>query len=348
MLTVDINSVHRHEFMPLFSPAFTLPAPRVRNLKIIPPQILEAMRPGWLTGQHVARPIQVTKLFDVFVTEEGLVFTQDRKLIAQSITQHSPQECQRAYERLTAQGAHQSIEQPSLLLRKRGDHNYGHWLVEVLPKLWAAEHRVAVTTLVVPALASAMQSVIRDSIALSAARHYAYLPVSTQDICFFKELVLVHGLTEHGVYMSPQVFDRTDAMRMSLPESQPMKIYVERTQSARRVVNAADCQKILQQKGFISVDPAHLTFLEQVRLFKNAVCVVGVMGAGMANMAFCPSGCKTVVLAPATMPDTFFSFIAGLRRLNYTEIRGPMTPETMSWDEPFSIDPAQLEASLAV
>lgn len=344
----DLENVHRHVVATIVSPSFSVPVPRVQNVHLVPKPVLEAMRAGWLTGTHAERPITVTKLFDVYVTEEGLVFTHDKKLIAQTIAQHSSEECQRAFERLHAVTDVVEVTEPSLLLRKRGDHNYGHWMVELLPRLWLAEQFMTPQRLVVPDAGNAMTHVIRDSIALSSTQPRQFLALDNQAVCFFKDLSIVEGLTDHGVYMSPLVFAQTDAMRACVPEVAPQRLYVVRSGSPRAVVQEPEIRALLQHYGFRVVNPAELTFLEQVQLFKSAECVVGVMGAGMTNTLFCPRGAKVITLAPATMPDTFFAFIAGLRGLYYHEIRGQMMEaDTTQWDGPFSIMPAQLAALLA-
>ncbi|ATJ92227.1 hypothetical protein HK16_16025 [Acetobacter senegalensis] len=343
----DLQSVHRHEVATVTAPSFVQPVPRVQNLHLVPKPVLEAMRAGWLTGTHPERSVTLTKLFDVYVTEEGLVFTHDRKLITQTITQHSPDECERAFERVRCAQDVPEVTASSLLLRKRGDHNYGHWLVELLPRLWLAEQFMTPELLIVPHADHAMTHVIRDSIVLSSARPHQFLALDNQAVCFFKELSIVDGLTDHGVYMSPLAFAKTDIMRGAVPQIAPQRLYVARPGSPRCVVQEENLLALLHRHGFRVVDPAGLTFLEQIQLFKNAECVVGVMGAGMTNILFCPPGAKVITLAPATMPDTFFAFIAGLRGLEYHELRGQMMDtETTRWDAPFSIMAAQLAALL--
>lgn len=344
----DIQAVHRLEVATILSPEFTMPVPHVQNLHLIPQPILDAMRPGWLTGHHAPRPVTLTKLFDVFVTEEGLVFTAEKKLITQSVTQHTQDECHRAFMRVQSAHSVPEIRPSALLLRKRGDHNYGHWLIEVLPKLWVAEQYMERPILVVPELSAAMTHVVRDSIALSSHHQPEFLTMRNDDVCFFKELVMVNGLTDHGVYMSPLVFGRTDAMRACVPDGSPQNLYVKRSNSNRQLTDYADIEVMLNRYGFKGVDPSELTFLEQIKVFKAARIVVGVMGAGLTNIAFCSPSTKIITLAPAVMPDTFFAFIAALRGLDYHEVRGPMQAEqTTGWDEPFSIMPSQLEALLA-
>ncbi|GAN68454.1 glycosyltransferase family 61 protein [Acetobacter orleanensis] len=351
MDTVDIQNLHRVLVADVPSPAFQLAPPRVLNPSHIPPHILDAMRPGWFTGAYPAGSVRVTKLFDVYVTMEGLVFTQDKKLVQQSIAQHTPEECAQGLAQIREAEQTQTVKvvgPSSLLLRKRGEQNYGHWMVELLPKLWLAEEHLPLCSLVVPRVSGNFARVVRDSVAFSTAFLPLFHDMGLQDVAFFKELVVVDGLTNHGVYMSPLVFSRTQNMVDRVPGAQLCKLYLTRRNRGRTVRDEESLMAFLQEQGFLCVDPAELTLLEQIRLFKHAECVVGVMGAAMTNIMFCRKGTRVINLAPGTMPDTFFYFIAGLRELDYYEIRGKMCTESESWDAPFEIEHDHLAHVLEV
>ncbi|MBS0980046.1 hypothetical protein [Acetobacter thailandicus] len=90
--TVDLKAAAGKTLAELFSPAFFQPSPAVQNLHLVPDDVLQAMHAGWHTGQHMPRPFIIRRLSDVYVTEEGLVFTRDNELIIQTIAQHSVSE----------------------------------------------------------------------------------------------------------------------------------------------------------------------------------------------------------------------------------------------------------------
>jgi capsular polysaccharide biosynthesis protein len=52
--------------------------------------------------------------------------------------------------------------------------------------------------------------------------------------------------------------------------------------------------EVLQSRGFTIVDPAELTFAEQVHLSGAAEMVVGSHGAALANLVFCSRGTSVV------------------------------------------------------
>lgn len=351
MDVVDLHALHRVPVAEVSSPAYELAPPRVVNPSAIPLSIMQAMRHGWFARTHASRPVTLTKVFDVYVTMEGLVFTQDKKLVRQSIAQHTPEECARglaAIMQAEQAGSVQVIRPSSLLLRKRGEHNYGHWMVELLPKLWLAEEYLPLCSLVVPRVSGNFARVLRDSVALSTSFQPLFYEMDAAEVLFFKELVLVDGLTDHGVYMSPLVFSRTEDLRARIPGTQVRRLYLTRRGRSRTVRNEDALMAFLQTQGFLCVDPAELTFAEQVKLFRNADCVVGVMGAAMTNIMFCGKGTKVITLAPASMPDTFFHFIAGLRGLAYYEIRGRVHGPAEDWNVSFDIETDDLARVLGI
>lgn len=51
---------------------------------------------------------------------------------------------------------------------------------------------------------------------------------------------------------------------------------------------------MLKELDFITLNPATLSFKEQVRIFSSAEIVVGIHGSAFANLMFAPKGCKVV------------------------------------------------------
>ncbi|MCD7108422.1 glycosyltransferase family 61 protein [Rhizobium sp. DKSPLA3] len=325
------------------SPAFLAPPPVVSGLDLIPASIHDAMRPGWYSNYHGARSISIDKVFDVHVTAEGLVFNSDGKVISQTITQHAPEEQERALRDIASASDIPVIDTSCLLLRKRGEANYGHWMVEILPKLELARKLTHVSGVTIPDVGSGMNKVISDSLGIvDTIKSTPRFPLKANSVTFFKELIVVSGMTLHGSYMSPLVFEALDRIRDAVEGEAPRKIFVSRAGAPRNIGNEADLHRLVADHGFDILHPGKLDLKEQVRKFKNASCVMGVMGAGMTNIMFAPSTARIINLAPATMPDTFFYFIATLKGQSYEEVRGENVNGGPSWDEAFLVDSGNL------
>ena len=84
------------------------------------------------------------------------------------------------------------------------------------------------------------------------------------------------------------------------------KIYIARSDSIsnikdlRSVTNEEKVKQFLLQDGFKIVKLGDLHFKDQVLTFNNADVIVGLHGAGFANLAFCKSNTKIIELRNRT------------------------------------------------
>lgn len=336
---VDIRNIHHLNVGHIESPGFPFPHPRVINIDFIPADIRNAMRGAWDAKYFAPRNISIDKVFDVFVTEEGLVFTQDFRLISQTITQHSALEQERAFNLLKNTTHFREITTSCLLMRKRGDDNYGHWLVEIMPRLGLARLKCHVSGLAIPSVDGAMKSVIHESLNLcDKLKTTPRFELKKNEVVFFKEIILVSGATQHGSYMSPLMISEIDNAIQHIDGVNNEKIFISRRGTARNIANQNEIEETLKECGFSIINPASMNFIDQIRLFKNAKIIIGVMGAGMTNIVFAERGARIINLSPATMPDTFFYFLSIHKGHIYSEIRGKNVVDTKSWDTEFIID----------
>jgi hypothetical protein len=165
---------------------------------------------------------------------------------------------------------------------------------------------------------------------------------------FFDDLIVVAGVSEHGTFLSPHVMDCIDHLAAQVRPDPPAMLYVSRRERGVRCFdNEAEQIAMLAARGARIIDPGSLSLDQQIAAFRAAPCIVGVMGAGMTNIAFAPRGARVLTCAPASMPDTFFWFLATLRRQVYAEIRcEPSGPSrgTAAWDTDIHLPPAELAA----
>lgn len=333
---VGLRSIHHLNVAKIKSPSFSAKTPDIFFRELIPGSVAAAMEPCWNKKEFEDSYISVDKVFDVFVTAEGLVFTKDLKIIIESITQHSEVEQMEYFQKVSSQSDVAEIHTSCLLLRKRGDDNYGHWLVELLPKLSLARSACEVSGVVLPLLDGAMHTVIRDSIIASGPPALQF-PVHKKQVHFFKELILVTGATNHGVFMSPLVVQDLERVSSNFHGAGYHKVFVSRKGTRRNLTNADAVEAQLAAQGFLIVRPGEMTFEQQIAAFKDARLVVGVMGAGMTNMVFAQRGARVINIAPAAMPDTFFYLLSVHKQQSYCEIRGENIANPGSWDERFSV-----------
>jgi capsular polysaccharide biosynthesis protein len=334
-------------FRTLSSPGFLMPPPVVRHPHRVPRQIRRAMDVA--QGQHWfrARPVRIAVLEDVFVTAEGLVLTSELDIVAPSVEQHLSHDIDSARAAVQA-GAAQAGAVPRLhgdvvLCRKPGTQNYGHWLVEMLPRAWlAAQHWPGVARIMVQVAAEPLRTVMRDSLARLGISPDLLVEGGRAPLRVDR-LILVDGLSQHGTYLSPFVTECLAAIAAGVPPAGPDRLVVARNTASRSLVDEPGFHLRASRAGYGILDPAALPFVAQIAAFKAAGRIVGAMGAAMTNLAFAEAGAEAIILAPAGMPDTLFWFLAGLRGLHSTEIRCEPAPPWIGpnpWDTRLRLDPA--------
>ncbi len=308
----------------LHSPPFKMRPPKVTNIDLVPEDALRAMTVSWNRSDYKEQAVTAHLLHDVLVAAEGLVFDSRGQLYEATITQHSEVEIAQAHDEVVSAIAGQlpSAAGQFVLCKKRGAQNYGHWLLEMLPNAYFSRLRHGrVQRFIVPSAEGQLGQVIRETTGLLSVSGDQLHPLG-REVLRAEELLVIEGLTNHGVFMSPLVFLGTDLMSAQVQASTIRKIYVTRDGlPSRRFPNDDLIQARAAACGYHLLDPSSLSISEQIAVFKGATDIVGVMGAGLTNIAFAPRGARVTSLAPASMPDTFFWFVCGIRGLDYHEIR---------------------------
>jgi capsular polysaccharide biosynthesis protein len=234
--------------------------------------------------------------------------------------------------------------------------NYGHWMVEMLPRAIISTRMLGQRLhVVVHRTDSGLDNVVDRCLTL-AGYDRSHCVRHGMEAHFYHELVVIVGLTRHGSFMSPLTLDALAQL-----DPQPSmagtdhgrrgkeRIFLSRLGSAgRQIANQKELLPLLDRFDISVVCPGNLSIDDQIDMFRSAWLIVGSMGAELTNTAFCRPGAQIVALTPQAMPDTFFWFIAQIRSLNYMEIRSPTERplEGRSWNRSFSVDPQDLAPAL--
>lgn len=219
--------------------------------------------------------------------------------------------------------------------------NYGHWLIECLPRLHVAARAglldgAKVTVQAIPS----MEALYRESLlALGiGADRIVWL---TQREVVFEELVYPTPVTLQPITKSPLVIDAARDLRERIgppPEPLPERIYVSRNRNARRrLVNEAEVVALLAERGYRTVHPETESFARQIQLFAAARFVVGGMGAALSNLAFCAPGVRCLMLTNQDMLDDFFLDLAGLVGGSYVSIHGDSIAPELGMQSDYTI-----------
>lgn len=191
--------------------------------------------------------------------------------------------------------------------------NYAHWMTEVLPRI---------------SLFCSLQEYKDVPIILDAGLHVNILESLTYFIDQKREVFIISdrqsvlvgklfAVSSAGyVPFQPRNFDekpknqgqfskaavgliRASVHRqtaLTLQTVKYRKIFLKRASNYRSLKNSKEIEEFLISLGFLSIDPAKLTFQEQFSLFSQADEVVGAIGAAFSNIIFCKPSCKIWVL----------------------------------------------------
>jgi hypothetical protein len=240
----------------------------------------------------------------------------------------------------------QQAGQAYLYLGSVGSFNYGHWLVDDLPraKAWIElRKRLGVSCIFV--LSSFGQKI--DEVRVDSLRKFIDPQVSVQFIspdlpCRIANLYYVTPVSYHPRIKNPAAihFLRMQAEKL-LPNSSEepsRRIFVaRRPPNSRSIVNFDELCDFLTARKFDIVEPENFAFTEQVALFQQAQIVIGQMGAAMTSTLFCRPGTNLIYLAPIGWAEPFYLDLAAVGGQQYNVLTGPATSEGPSYLSNFFI-----------
>ena len=219
-----------------------------------------------------------------------------------------------------------------------GSVNYGHWLVDDLPRLKALSElrqRRPDAALIVVTIRT---SPVHDQVHLDTCKLISYadqlgpvevIAVEHEAKVFFEELFFVTPVSYHPFSKSPEALAYVARSALSIPLTEvdaqglPKRIFVKRAVSGLRdLLNQSEVEQFLGDNGFVSVDTATMPFMQQVELFRNAELVIGCMGASMTNTMFSKAGTGVGYLAPSGWIEPFYWDLAAVRGHRYAACYG--------------------------
>jgi capsular polysaccharide biosynthesis protein len=324
MIINKINLPSTSRIDTFVSPSFTTSAPELINAENLTPKLRDLYAVLWHQVQ-AEEEIICSIVPDAIVEGPGLVFDRDLNLIQQTIHQATNEEIFAAARQIQHHIQNNLLTtQPgvTLLCEKAGIGNYGHWLIEMLPiaflnlpHLQSGKWRLRL-----PVASAAMNAVMRDSVDLIG------VPTTQVDVRRpgpqrYEQLVVVHGLSHHGIRYSPRIIDCMKHLATTVPAQTVENVWISRVGDRRSLRNEAGLCEALVEHGWHVAETGRMTLRDQIGLFKGARRIAGVNGAGLTNLVFAAPGIEVTTFMPALMPDVFFWMLAGFKEQHYREVR---------------------------
>lgn len=227
---------------------------------------------------------------------------------------------------------HYYLDRPCLYLGSAGSFNYGHWLVDDLPRARAwleLNARMGIDcTFVLPSFDEKIDAVRKSSILATIDALADVVFIDPQLPVRFRNLFYATPVSFHPRIKNPAAirFLQQGAIRQmaNCGRQRARRIFVaRRPPNSRAVTNFDELWAFLQARGFELVEAEKLDFPAQVRTFQEASIVIGQMGAAMTNSLFCPPATTLIYLAPTGWAEPFYLDLAAVAGQHYNVLTGP-------------------------
>ena len=221
----------------------------------------------------------------------------------------------------------------SLLTGGAGNENYWHWLFDVLPRLKILKNQLDLNEIdffLFPGLEKKFQNETLDLLEIPFSKRISskfYRHIQSQISIAVDHPYVFNNEPSKSVLNIPIwiiEYLRKEFIK-GTSKKFPSKFYIDRSDSTsnhrhlRSIINEEDVKKTLSQKGFSIIRLSDLSFSDQVSLFNSASKIVGLHGAGLANLTFCKPEASILELKSASA-GYMYSNLAKKLNLNYKDI----------------------------
>ncbi|MFT8346356.1 glycosyltransferase family 61 protein [Gluconobacter oxydans] len=197
--------------------------------------------------------------------------------------------------------------------------NFYHWVAHTIPTLHVLSQAGRPVRLVLPEHMHPWQLETLELFGLSGDAHIRLQQGRQYAFKALDYITFVNGSADFAVSdLSRAAYARLRQAAGATTPSAGRRLYIERGSSANRhVPNEAELAAELEKLGFERVHPETLSLSEQIRLFSDAGMVMGMLGAGMANIAWCQPGTLVYELVPSHHINPCFAAMATQGGLKY-------------------------------
>lgn len=211
----------------------------------------------------------------------------------------------------------------SLISGTNSMYNYYHWLYDALPRLKIIESNRDVNQYAkyyVPNIEFKFQKETLDLIGINPDQI-----ISGKEMpCIRADEVIVTTQINYPRKLRPWAVDflrEKFLLHANSVQFSPF-VYISRgdAPNQRKLLNEKELLDKLMPLGFESYKLSELSVKDQISLFFNATAVVGVHGAGMANLTFCKPGTVVFELFSENYQSKTFKSISDYLTLEYHNI----------------------------
>lgn len=238
----------------------------------------------------------------------------------------------------------------TVFLGSPGSGNYGHWLTDDLPRAVAAD-RGGSTRWVMTDHGTLMNLRRQESLQLALGDPTIRVThISADRAVSVRDLRYMSQPSVHPWLKSPAAIaaarDATTRTMTNVTGRTRLHILRRGGAAGRTLINGPDVERLLEQRGFVTLDPLTASAREQAQACYRADVIVGMMGAAMTNSMFAEPGTAVIHLSAAGWGEPFYADLAAVCGHRYTGIFGATTGTGQPWLLPFEIDIDDLTTAL--
>ena len=305
------------------------------------PRYMFGTVPGTVTnmmfGGHVAGAVGYYVVRNARITYDGIALHRDTMLSC-TATNHPDYHCalilQHAdLDRLAEPS--RTIEGRAVLLTGPGWLSWGHWLVDFLPRLYLLSRigwNVFDLRWIIPARTPNQGRELLRLIGLPDAALVEY--EQDTEVLGVPELIMPTNLTAgalmHPLYAESLAWTKNLIRRHAdIPWHDTRKIFISRrsTPQIRELTNRAEIERLAARAGYVVIEPAILTALDQIGLFQGATHLAGEYGSGLHTSVFAPRGAViTCLRGTENAPGVLQNGLAQIAGQHVGYVFGEMVP----------------------
>ena len=210
--------------------------------------------------------------------------------------------------------------------------NYGHWMLDILPKLCISEKFKNLNDFDGIYLPNIKNSFQQDSLKYFNVNPDKFIDGSELNHIYAEKLTVPqHPYWETNAYQMDTVAnvdsDIINILRgkflKKIEISNKEKLYIDRSDSRyfhSQIENADELQEFLKKNNFKILKLSKINFEDQVSLFHNAKIVIGAHGAGLCNLIFCNPKTKVIEFSNKEFKCDVFKNICNINNLDYYKL----------------------------
>lgn len=225
---------------------------------------------------------------------------------------------QSAYSASTSLREKAQNDDPIVVFFKAGAANYGHVLIEMIPRLLNAK-RIGLSrfNVILPQEALWARPLIQFA-CNALGIQVKYIEVDTSP-AHADEVVLLSPVSKHNRRKSQTILDMTALLLAEIDApKEARKLAVWRKPNEKRsIVGDAYLLSALRDASYEVIYPGEMSFVEQMQAFKEATHIVAPLGAGLTNLIFAGPHCDVFMIDPGTY-DFFFWDLSCLRNQHFS------------------------------